>query len=116
MEILEEVRAWVVDQVGTAAMDSCGHQPGSLGLFPLGLQQLRKWEDVTGQKKRSVRYQFLLRLVAPPGEAAAALLLRLQQEAPRAALCAADGKLVKLGSDGLGIYDVRLSAEREETI
>ena len=115
MEIFEEVKAWL-EQRGVFAVDRCGQLPGSMGLFPIGLEEQRRWEDVLGNRKRLVRYLFLLRLVAPPGEAVARLLLQLQQEAPGAGITATGGKLVKVASDGLGIYDVRLSAEREEKI
>jgi hypothetical protein len=116
MEILEELQAWVAEQVGTAELDRCGHQPGALGLFPQGVQLLRQWEDVTGGKKRKVRYRFLLRLVAPPGEDPAGRLLQLQAAAAKAGYEATDGKLQKAGSAGLGIYEIRLTAEREEII
>lgn len=114
MDIYESVKAWVAQQVGQAAVDSCGHQPGAVGLFPQGVQLLRQWEDVTGLRKRLVRYRFLLRIIAPPGDDGAAMLLRLQAEAAKAGYAAIDGKLQKAGSDGLGIYEIRLSAEREE--
>ena len=116
MEILEELQGWVAEQVGAAEIDSCGHQPGSLGLFPQGVQLLRQWEDVTGRKKRQVRYKFLLRLVAPPGIDPASRLLQLQEAAAKAGYVATDGKLQKAGSAGLGIYEIRLTADKEEQL
>lgn len=116
MEILEEVQAWVAQLMGTAAVDGCGHQPGSLGLFPQGVQVLKTWQDVLGNSYRKVRYRFWLRLVLPPGEAAAKLLLRLQAEAPKRGLQATEGTYRKAASDGLAIYEIRLTAEREETL
>ena len=50
------------------------------------------------------------------GEEAARLLLRLQAEAPKAGISATDGTMKQPGSDGLAIYEIRLTAEREEKL
>jgi len=116
MEIYETLKHWVAQQLGQAGIDRLGHGAGSVGLFPQGVQVLRQWEDVLGNRYRKVRYRFWLRLVLPPGETAAKLLLRLQAEAPKAGFSATDGTYRKAGSDGLAVYEIRLTAEREETI
>lgn len=116
MDIYEEIKAWVEGVLGAADIDHLRHTPEAAGLFPQGVQVLRSWEDVVGQKKRRVRYSFLLRLILPPGDRAVVLLLHIQDQAARAGYAAADGKLKKAASDGLAIYEIRLSAEREEML
>ena len=116
MEIYETLKAWLVAQGAEFDINRCDHASGSMGLFPQGVQELRSWEDVVGNRYRKVRYRFLLRLVAPPGEEAARLLLRIQAEAPEAGISATDGTMKKPGSDGLAVYEIRLSTEREEKL
>ena len=114
MEIYENLKRWLEERGLLPAVDRCGYAPESLGLFPQGVRVLKQWEDVTGRKRRKVRYGFLLRLVAVPGEDTALRLLQLQADAPAVGFSATDGSLKKAASDGLGIYEIRLSAEREE--
>jgi len=116
MDIYESLKAWLEEQGAIFRVDGCEHAMGSRGLFPQGVRELKTWEDVAGNRYRRVRYRFLLRLIAPPGEEAARLLLRLQAEAPKAGISATDGTMKKAGSDGLAIYEIRLTAEREEKL
>ena len=116
MDIYEEIKVWLAGRGLLPVIDGCHHPAGSTGLFPQGVQELRSWEDVVGNRYRKVRYRFLLRLVAPPGEEAARLLLRIQAEAPQAGISATDGTMKKPGSDGLAVYEIRLSTEREEKL
>ena len=116
MDIYEKLKAWLAQQGAIFDIDRCDHDMGSTGLFPQGVQELKAWEDVVGNRFRRVRYRFLLRIIAPPGENTAQQLLRLQAAAPAAGFCAAEGSLKKAGSDGLAIYEIRLSAEREEKL
>ena len=116
MDIFEQLQGWVAEQLGTVIVDGCGRENGAVGLFSQGVKVLRSWEDVTGIQKRQVRYQFLLRIIGPPGAPMADLLLRLQQQAAQMGISATDGTLRKPGSDGLGIYEIRLCAEREEIL
>ena len=115
MDIYAEIKDWV-ERLGEITVDSCGHGPEAVGLFPQGVQVLRSWEDVTGRKMRKARYNFLLQLVLPPGDLAAGKLLQLQAEAAKKGYAATDGKRKKVASDGLAIYEIRLSAEREEIL
>ena len=122
MDILEIVRAWLVAQGILPETDACGVTPGETGLFPLGQEQLWLREDVLGNRVQRVRYSFLLRRSEIAGEAAAEKLLQLQQQAtknPPATLAqfrAEKGRLVKNTGTGLGMYELRLIAEREETL
>lgn len=124
MDILEKVRAWLEGQEILPKVDTCGLSAGETGLFPLGMEQVSVREDVLGNRVRRMRYIFLLRRTAVPGLDAAAWLLQLQALAaknpPRLGtdqqFRAEKGRLVKNTSTGLGIYEVRLIAEREEAL
>ena len=116
MDIYENLKTWLAQQGAIFDVDRCDRAMGSLGLFPQGMQELKTREDVLGNRYRRVRYSFLLRIVAPPGETTARRLLQLQAEAPKAGFTATGGSVKKAASDGLVIYELRLSAEREENV
>jgi len=65
---------------GDAALqiDETEPKPGSCGLFPLGIQELSRREDVTGNVRTRLRQRYVLRRVIGRGEDAAAWLLALQ--------------------------------------
>lgn len=123
MDILQIVRLWLADQGIDANIDNVQVAVGENGLFPLGQQVLQEREDVLGGIRRRVRYSFLLRHMAIPGEETAQKLLGLQQTATKnppqlgenQLFRAERGKLQKNASTGLAIYELRLIAEREET-
>ena len=116
MEVYEALKEWLREQGAIFDIDRCDHRIGSIGLFPQGVQVLRQWEDVLGNRKRRVRYRFWLRITAPPGEAMAELLLKLQAEVPKSGFSATEGTYRKAASDGLATYEIRFTAEREEMI
>lgn len=124
MDILEKLRQWLGEAEIFPRIDSCQLAPGETGLFPLGQEQLSFREDVLGNVTRRVRYSFSLQRTAAPGFDAARWLLLLQELAaknpPRLSddqrFRAEKGKLLKHTSTGLGIYEVRLIAEMEETV
>lgn len=124
MDIFEAVRQWLQAQGVLPEVDSCGLTEGETGLFPLGQEQVAYREDVLGGRMRRARYSFLLKKTAVPGVDAASWLLQIQTLAaknpPRLGenqrFWAEKGRLVKLASTGLGIYELRLIAEREETL
>ena len=116
MEIYETLKAWLVAQGAVFDINRCDHASGSMGLFPQGVQELKTWEDVVGNRYRKVRHRFLLRMIAPPGDTVAQMLLQLQEEAPKAGFSATEGSMKKPGSDGLAIYEIRFTAEREEKL
>lgn len=124
MDILEILQAWLCSNGVLPEVDRCGLNDGETGLFPLGQEQLSYREDVLGGRVRRVRYSFLLKKTAVPGMDAAAWLLQMQalaaKDPPRLGdnqqFWAEKGRLVKNTSTGLGIYELRLIAEREETL
>ena len=77
MEIFDILLSWLQDNGILPAVDRCGVKPDQAGLFPLGVQELSRNEDVLGNIRRRARYSFLLRCTAIPGEDAARMLLRL---------------------------------------
>ena len=124
MEIFDILLSWLQDNGILPAVDRCGVKPDQAGLFPLGVQELSRNEDVLGNIRRRARYSFLLRCTAIPGEDAARMLLRLQELAAKdppalgqnQQFRAEKGKLVKDTGTGTGLYEIRLIAEREETL
>lgn len=124
MDILELLQAWLAERGVLSQVDSCGVQTGETGLFPLGQEQLSYREDVLGNRRRRVRYSFLLKKTAVPGENTAGWLLQMQDLAAKnppqlgddQLFWAEKGRLVKNTSTGLGMYELRLLAEREEIV
>ena len=124
MDVLEKVAAWLECLGICCATDSLQVSPGQVGLFPLGQEQLWRRADVVGNIRRRVRYSFLLRQVAVPGENIQQQLLFLQDAAAgqppklgeNQSFLAQQGKLVKTAGTGLAVYELRLIAEREETV
>ena len=124
MDILEIVQQWLEKHGVLSQVDGCGVSAGETGLFPLGQEQLWLREDVVGNRVRRVRYSFTLKKTAAPGVDAAAWLLQLQELAAKnppwlgenQKFWAEKGRLVKNTSTGLGIYELRLLAEREEIV
>lgn len=124
MDIFETLRLWLGSRGILPEVDTCGLTAGETGLFPLGMEQLSLREDVLGNRTRRMRYLFLLRRTAAPGLDAAGWLLQLQDVAGKhppvlgenQRFWAEKGRLVKNTSTGLGIYEVRLIAEREEKL
>lgn len=122
MESFERVRAWLGERGILPDTDACGVTPGETGLFSLGQEQLWLREDVLGNRVRRVRETFLLRRSAIPGQDAAKALLRLQEQAAKdppggfLQFRAEKGRLVKMTGTGLGMYELRLMFEREETL
>lgn len=124
MDILEILQAWLRSNGVLPEVDKCGLNDGETGLFPLGMEQVTLREDVLGNRVRQMRYIFLLRRTAVPGMDAAAWVMQLQETAAKnppqlgvnQQFRAEKGRLVKNTSTGLGIYELRLIAEREETL
>lgn len=133
MDILETVRRWVMtfpgwEQLPLPRIDGLGAVPGDGGLFPKGLEQLGRMEDVLGNVKRFCRYTVTLQMVrhAPDGADAAALLefqnwVADQSEAGLAPTLGEDtrwraesGRLEGNKGVGTGVYTVNLMAEFTE--
>ena len=124
MDIFETLLSWLQDNGILPAVDSCGVMPGQAGLYPLGVEMRETTKDVLGNVRRKARYTFLLRCIATVGEDAARKLLQLQDTAAKsppelgenARFWAEKGKLTKDTGTGTGLYEIRLIAEREETL
>ena len=126
MEQLEAFRKWLAGFPGWDVLppmvDTLGAEPGSCGLFPLGQTRLWRKEDVLGNVTRRLRLMLILRTAAVPGMDTAGKLLQLQdwisenaaaapQLGTEQTLYAHQGKLLKPGSTGVGIYELRLTVE-----
>ena len=126
MEQLELVRQWLLQfplwGKQPLTVDCTGPKPGSCGLFPLGLEQLRCQEDVLGTVKYRYRRQFLLRRAACRSEDGAAWIMALEDWISRnpgpglGADCtvrAEKGRLAK--ADGqIATYEAKLIIEYTE--
>jgi len=124
MEHLQELKNWLGGFGGCqdAMVDSTGAAPEDTGLFPMGVQVVWNREDVLGNVTQRLRQSYVLRRVAPRGEAAAVWLANFQhwvaenaQTAPvfgqMQSIRAEKGKLEKAAQAGLGIYAVTLTVE-----
>ena len=133
MEILEKVRRWVQtfpkweEQLH---IDYTGAVPGNAGLFPAGLEEIRRVEDVLGNVTVFCRCRFTLYRVTTgqtDNENNAQWLLAFQDwvqqqsasglaptfgdEPNREQIRAEKGKLKNASQTGTGIYAVELTAE-----
>ena len=129
MEILEMVRRWLLTFPGwegaDIAVDRLGAAPGALALYPKGMEERGRMEDVLGNEKRFLRCGFSLRWVGhTPGDTDGALALALQQWVLEQS---AQGLAPRLGEHtlwrgelgrhtggkgpGTGVYEVNLTAD-----
>ena len=126
MEQLELVRQWLLrfPQWGQKplAVDCTGPKPGSCGLFPVGLEQIRRRENVLGVVTYRYRRQFLLRRAACRGEDGAAWIMALEDWVSRnpgpglGADCivrAEKGRILKTDAQ-IATYEVKLTIEYTE--
>ena len=135
MDLLERVRSWVQtfpdwEEGQLLYIDYTGAAPGNTGLFPVGVEELERREDVLGNMAVSCRCRFMLYRVTTGQEdnaANARWLLRFQDwvrqqsalhlaptfgdEPARERIRAEKGKLKNASQVGTGIYAVELTAE-----
>jgi hypothetical protein len=128
--MLEKMKGWLQTFPGwedTLCVDYTDGVPGSSGLYPRGVTEISRWEDVLGNVAVRCRCVFTLRRSACPSEDNARWLLDLQQwvmEQNRLGLVpqfgddprqerirAYEGRLDKSFQTGSGLYTVQLSAE-----
>ena len=128
--MLERISEWLRTfprWEGTLQIDYAEQVPGNSGLYPRGLTELSRREDVLGNVKTRYSWAFLIRRAALPGEENARWLMDFQtwvaeQDrkglAPRFGdephterLRAFDGQLHSRGQTGSGLYTVMLTAE-----
>lgn len=131
MSVLEKITPWLQTfplWQGELAVDSLQPVPGSVGLFPQGLQEVSRREDVLGNVETVNRLELMLcRVSDGDGKQAAAWLLALQDWvngqsaaglAPRLGdvparekILARQGRLSAPAQTGTGRYAVNITAE-----
>ena len=132
MTILMRVRQWLQTYPGwedSLTVDMLPAGPGHMGLFPAGIEELSRTEDILGNRQVEYRLGFLLRRQVGVGEdnaSHAAWLLDFQQwvrqqslagltpqlgDVPaREEMWAEKGSLQKVSPTGIGTYTVTLLA------
>ena len=128
MTDLEKLRQWLMTYPGWEGplhIQSAGPAPGSSGLYPQGMEELSRREDVLGNVTVSCRSRYLLYRVAGPEEADWLEDFQhwvCRQSAEKTAptfgdvpegerLWAQKGRLEDASQPGLGRYAVELVAE-----
>ena len=128
--MLEKMETWLQTfpgWEGAVQIDYADATPGSFGMYPQGVKELSRREDVLGNTAVRCRVTFLLRRAACPGKDSAQWLLDLQRwvmeqsrlglapkfgDEPRSeGIRAEQGKLEKSLQVGSGFYTVLLHAE-----
>ena len=128
--MLEKMKLWLESFPGWEEqlnIDYADGVPGNSGLYPKGIREISRREDVLGNSAVRCACDFMLRRSAIPGEDNARWLLQLQSwvmEQDRLGLApkfgddpkseqirAFDGKLDKSFQTGSGLYTVLISAE-----
>ena len=125
MAYLEKMRRWLQQfplWQGELATDCTGPKTGLSGLFPLGVTQLSRQEDLLGRVKTRYRAEFLLRRCDIRQEGSL-WLLELQswamgQKSPgfgdepeTETLRAEKGRLVSASQSGTATFEVKLTVE-----
>ena len=131
MDILDKIRQWLLtfpqwEEGRLLYIDHTDGVPGNAGLFPAGMEEIRRSEDVLGNVKLRCRYNFALYRVgvAPQLEVDARWLMDFThwvQSQSAAGLApklgedtrwsAQQGRLRQVKSPGTGLYAIVLSAE-----
>lgn len=128
--MLEKLKAWLQTFPGwdgALQLDYSEAVPGNTGLYPKGMTELSRREDVLGNLKVRCSYLFTLQRAAAAGEENARWLLEFQNwvadqarlglapqfgDEPRTErLRAFEGKLQKHTQAGCALYTVQLCAE-----
>ena len=128
--MLEKMKSWLQTfplWEGSIQVDFLDGQPGNAGLYPRGITELSRREDVLGNAKVRCRYDFLLRKTALGSEENARWLLAFQNwvmEQDRLGLAprfgdepkterirAEEGKLDSNAQVGSVLHTIRLQAE-----
>ena len=128
--MLEKMKNWLQTfplWEGSIQVDFVDADPGNTGLYPKGITELSRREDVLGNVKVRCRCSFLLRRRTVSGEENARWLLAFQQwvmeqnrlgltpkfgdEPKTERMLAADGRLETASQVGSGLYTVQLQAE-----
>lgn len=127
MELLEILKGWLVGfpRWGEVDLniDATAAQPVSCGLFPQGMEELKRQEDVLGNVKCRLRQTFLLRRLALHQEEAALWLMdfahwvRLQKPpavGENTRIRAEKGRLLSADQTGTATYEIKLILEYDK--
>ena len=128
--MLEKMKQWLASFPGweeKLSIDYLDSLPGTSGLYPKGIKELSRREDVLGNLRVRCAWVFTLRRSACPGEDNARWLMELQQwameqdrlgltpkfgdEPKTERLRVYGGRLDKAFQTGSGLYTAQLSAE-----
>lgn len=128
--MLETMKTWLMTYPGwegTLELDYVDALPGSAGLYPRGMTEVSRREDVLGNVKLRCRWDFLLRRSIAAGEENARWLLRFQNwvaqqdllgltpkfgdEPKLERIRAFEGKLDSHKQVGSALYTVQLTVE-----
>lgn len=133
MTDLEKLRQWLLTYPGGSGLVHIDHTdgvPGNSGLFPAGVEEVRRREDVLGNVTVDCRCRFTLHRVTALGqdnEEAARWLLAFQEwvraqslaglaptfgdDPARERIRAEKGRLYKASQSGTGTYSVTLTVD-----
>lgn len=131
MEILEKLKSWLqtFPQWAEAQLqvDDTAPEAVNCGLFPIGVEELSRKEDLLGNKTVQYRQTFILRRIAPREEAAAAWLMAFQAWIAQQAhaktapafgdvpgkewIRAEKGRLSAVTQTGTATYEIRIICE-----
>jgi hypothetical protein len=128
MDILEKLRAWLANcpvlQMKKICVDHLPAEPGSVGLYQKGLQEVRRTEDLVGNVKLHCRFRALLRcMVLEDSDWLPAFQQWVQQQsalhltpvfgdvASEERLQAVDGKLSERSQPGTRVCEIALVAD-----
>ena len=131
MTALEKMKNWLQTfplWQGNLQIDTNGANPGDLGLFPQGVQEISRKTDVSGNVTVENRLRFFLHRLAPLGQENNALwLLKLQEwiqqqsteglaprlgdDPARERIRAEKGRLVSAPHSAVGRYTVEITAD-----
>ena len=128
--MLEKMETWLQTfpgWEGAVQIDYADATPGFCGMYPQGVKELSRREDVLGNTAVRCRVTFLLRRAACPGKDSAKWLLDLQSwvmeqdrlglapkfgNAPKSErIRVSDGQLQSLSQTGSALYTVKLWTE-----
>ncbi len=132
MTILERVQQWLQTYPGwgdSLTVDMLPAGPGHIGLFPAGIEELSRTEDILGNRQVECRLGFTLRRQTAATEdnatyaawlldfqewvrqqSQAGLIPQLGDVPAREKMWAEKGRLQKISSTGISTYTVNLMA------
>lgn len=102
-------------------IDSTGPESSGCGLFPMGVEEITRREDVTGKTKLQLRQTFLLRRLCPRGRESSRWVAALQhwltgKKLDAGILRAEAGRLAKAQFAGNDLYELTLTVEYAKEI